>query len=114
MAPSCSLTLPASPASAWGPRLQLVLPSFSGFTKESPAMLRYACRLVTRVRLLRPMRVESWKDSANTGLGWLLGSRPLIAFAFDDMRMTVNEPIVVREAVGGIQGCAAGPRLLPA
>jgi hypothetical protein len=58
--PLATLVLPTSRASGEygsGPRIQLALPSFSGGTPACPHLLKYACDLWTRVRLVRPARV---------------------------------------------------------
>jgi hypothetical protein len=113
----CGLALPpAPPPRAWaGPRLTLALPSFSGGTPACPALLQYACALATHVRPLRPARVL-WPPGSEASAGGggggappdleclhrLLRGRPLVALAFEDMTMTVQEP--VRVATGDKAG----------
>lgn len=106
----CSLELPALPRASkdqfTGPRLRLKLPSFSGATPECPGLLKYACDLSARVRLVKPVVVRSVGGGGGTrasggdaggggGAGRLsavLGGRPLLCLEFGDMRMQVKRP----------------------
>eukprot|EP00873_Tetraselmis_striata_P014093 jgi/Tetstr1/434357/TSEL_023461.t1 len=101
--PVCSLQLPdAIPAGRWmGPRISVALPSFSGKTESHPGMLRYACQLATNVSLASPARVDlpsKAKDSDKDhpeSLRGILSGRPLVAIAFNNMVMDVDEPVKV-------------------
>jgi len=99
------LKLPDGPQKGWlGPRLKLELPSFSGMTPKHPDMLRYACSLQTNVQCTRAARV-TFPDAQDTdgrqdtsegdGLQSLLGGKPVAAFAFNNMVMDVEMPVVV-------------------
>jgi len=108
----CSLELPALPRRAAtnkgafaGPRLNLKLPSFSGATAECPGLLKYACDLSARVRLVKPVVVRTLSNGKEGGgddgekeiksgdcLSAVLGGRPLLCLEFGDMRMRVEEP----------------------
>jgi len=109
----CSLELPALPRTAskednpkfTGPRLNLKLPSFSGATPECPGLLKYACDLSARVRLVKPVvvRTRRSKDekrdereggcsSDDSFLSAVLGGKPLLCLEFGDMRMRVEQP----------------------
>ena len=103
----CSLELPALPRTSRdefvGPRLSLKLPSFSGATPECPGLLKYACDLSARVRLVKPVVVRSCgrsvrgerddKDDENADcLSAVLGGKPLLCLEFGDMRMRVKQP----------------------
>ena len=83
----------------------MFLPSFSGGTAEHPGLLKYSCDLRTNVRVLAPSRVmlppplppitdkEGCCQSKNQG-GWaerldgVLGGKPLLALAFDNMEVS--------------------------
>ena len=102
----CSLELPALPRRGGasenaftGPRLNLKLPSFSGATAECPGLLKYACDLSARVRLVKPVVVRTGgekageKDGGDSDcLSAVLGGKPLLCLEFGDMRMRVEEP----------------------
>ncbi|EFJ41734.1 hypothetical protein VOLCADRAFT_98268 [Volvox carteri f. nagariensis] len=92
----CRITMPDTNR-AWGPRITLSLPSFSGATPEVPGLLRYACDLQTNVGLLAPLAVEvpaagRGEEDSREHLGALLGGRPLVTLEFAQMEMHVEEP----------------------
>mmetsp|Transcript_34780 Transcript_34780/g.98608 ORF Transcript_34780/g.98608 Transcript_34780/m.98608 type:complete len:321 (-) Transcript_34780:371-1333(-) len=106
--PVASVSLPpARVPSQWpGPRIRVVLPSFSGLTAEHPSMLRYVCDLKTNVRPVSCARVLLENDSKPDdrasmaerhpeSLHGVLSGKPLVAFAFDNMAMDVAAPAVV-------------------
>ena len=75
------------------PRTRMLLPSFSGCTEHRSDMLRYGCDMHARVKPTFPCRVRVG-DGADGERG-LLGGRPLLCLAFDDMEMVVDAPVVV-------------------
>ncbi len=108
--PVCTMQLPdaRAPGAFAGPRIRLPLPSFSGGTPECPQLLKYACDLWTHVRPVAPAfvtvpralpagalpasaagRQEASSSDAAGGelLAAVLGGRPLLALAFDDMEV---------------------------
>ncbi|GAX75439.1 hypothetical protein CEUSTIGMA_g2883.t1 [Chlamydomonas eustigma] len=109
--PVCSLQLPpALEAQAWsGPRIRLALPSFSGGTPDHPDLLKYACDLLTCVRPVSPAVVilpkastsqegqgkqgKAGSSSTTELLSSVLNGAPVLALAFEDMVMTVQEPV---------------------
>ncbi|CAL5219720.1 g1613 [Coccomyxa viridis] len=96
-APVCSMVLPPALSEAWaGPRIRMQLPSFSGATAECPQLLQYTCQLCTNVRAVPAAIVEaSSSGDSKEALPGILGGRPLLALAFDNMEMKVNKPAVV-------------------
>jgi hypothetical protein len=102
-----ALALPAAPKGWPGPAVALTLPSFSGGTPDCPALLRYACRLATRVRVVRAASVTPARGGARDGhpesLSALLSGPALLALSFGNMRMVVDAPTEV-------EGAAAVPR----
>jgi len=81
-----------------GPRIKLSLPSFSGCTPELPKLLKYACRLDTNVRPVKPLKLhfEAEEDPENDELMTaVLKGRPLCSLLFDDMTMSVNPPTMI-------------------
>ena len=91
--------------STWAPKIQMALPSFSGATPDFPGLLKYSLRLMTKVRFLKPVQVRlpqlrCLEDEKNNGGGGgevldsVLGGRPLLCMAFDDMEMQVQPPEV--------------------
>ena len=89
--PVCSLRLPECRRPA-GPRISLSLPSFSGCTPQQPALLRYSLSLKARVSPSPPVTVTAADQSSDHLLRAVLCGRPLVTFAFDEMRMEVQEP----------------------
>ena len=83
-----------------GPRIKLSLPSFSGGTLECPHLLKYSCDLQTNVTLLPPAIVQGTHgddekkgtESQLEDLSLVLGGKPLVTLAFDQMEMKVEEP----------------------
>ncbi len=100
----CTLALPPASASASPsfrvPHTTLSLPSFSGGTAAQPGLLRYALRLRARVRPCgaaaastpTPGSGGSAAHAAAHPLAAVLGGRPLLTLAFDDMVMDVGQP----------------------
>ena len=93
---------PALPPS-WCPTIQMFLPSFSGATPEYPGLLKYSLKLMTGVRFLRPLDVsvggdvdveEQGRRQGGGGelLEAVLGGRPLVCMAFENMVMEVQPP----------------------
>lgn len=92
-----------------GPKLRLQLPSFSGLTAKQPNMLHYTCQLDCRLRTVKPLRVSSPHDSSSDAtaqgrdqtdvLVEMIGRRPVLTIAFDDMEMTVEQPRMLPEAL---------------
>lgn len=106
----CLMQLPPA-STARGPPLRLSLPSFSGGTADHPGLLKYSCDLATRVRLVspavvqvpRPLGPAGAEDSSSCCDGGelmaaVLGGKPLIAMAFDDMVVSGEE------GGGGMEG----------
>lgn len=62
----------------------------SGNTDVHPGLLHYACKLCTNVRCIRPLRVrvEGMRDDEE-GMQAVLGGKPLLAMAFEDMEVGV-------------------------
>ena len=112
----CIWLPPAPPARAWrGPRIRMLLPNVrcaapslrtqrsltvlcSGRTPRQPALLRYSLSLMACVRPCAPARVDSGTQAAGAphALAAVLGGRPLLTLAFEDMRMDVGAPVVHR------------------
>ncbi|MEW5303149.1 MAG: hypothetical protein WDW36_005870 [Sanguina aurantia] len=98
----------------FGPRLTLFLPSFSGNTLHVPELLKYSCKLETNLRLTSSALSHTF-GGASVGrrppphvhhgdrelLGAVFGGRPLLAMAFDNMVMQVQEPTPLALPVGG-------------
>lgn len=84
-----------------GPQIGLSLPSFSGRTADEPEMLRYVCRLSTNARLTKPLKLAFQRqpdDEGNLeGMEAILGGRPVVTIAFDNMTMVVQQPVPVLE-----------------
>jgi hypothetical protein len=97
--PVCSIQMPGTPR-GWGPKIQMFLPSFSGATPDHPELLKYSLRLFTRVRFLKPVKLrfpETRSDEERTSsevMDGVLGGRPLLCMAFDNMEMEVEPPQV--------------------
>lgn len=96
--PVCMVDMPEAPV-AWGPHIQLFLPSFSGATPEYPGLLKYTLRLMTNVQLLKPLRVRVPGGTrppedlnGNEVLDRILAGRPLLCMAFKNMEMEVQAP----------------------
>ncbi len=97
----------------------LCCPPRSGATREHPGLLQYACQLHTNVLPIAPLKLDvpyTRKNGRSRGspeedagkqdgsrrsrrhgpheedISGILGGRPLVALAFNDMVMTVNEP----------------------
>jgi hypothetical protein len=99
----CTLALPPASASETAPgffrvpHTTLSLPSFSGGTPAQPGLLRYALRLRARVRpcggaaASTPLAGSAAHAAAHP-LAAVLGGRPLLTLAFDDMVMDVGQP----------------------
>jgi hypothetical protein len=94
-----ALAPPAEPARrAPAPRLRLSLPSFSGCTPRVPGLLEYSLRLVTRIRFVKPVGValpagrRGAAGAEDGALRAVLGGRPLLCIAFDDLVMHVAAP----------------------
>ena len=95
-----------------GPRVRLKLPSFSGLTPEQPDMLHYTCHIDCRLRAMKPLQVGSKgtnitlengmddQDGVADSLVEVIGRRPVMAIAFDDMEMTVQEPQLIPPKLG--------------
>ena len=68
-------------------------------------MLRYACHLSTNARILKPLQVsfrseQPRSDQENGNLEDLraiLGGKPILALAFDRMKMVVHQPVPLIE-----------------
>jgi hypothetical protein len=78
--------------------MKLSLPSFSGLTPAEPSMLRYACHLSANVRKVPPLRLAllpPQPQSCGEDLAGLLGGRPVLCLAFDNMKMIVHKPLPV-------------------
>lgn len=97
--PVCRVDMPSasSPYGTAGPRIQLFLPSFSGATPDFPSLCQYSLRLMTKVRFIAPLRVNFPSSAARSSdndevLDSVLGGRPLLCMAFDDMCMEVDAP----------------------
>lgn len=95
-----------------GPRIRLSLPSFSGRTADEPEMLRYACQLDTNARLVKPLKVSfkaksELSDTSREGsledIEAILGGKPVVAVAFDKMKMVVHQPVPVVEKLDQAQ-----------
>lgn len=95
-------------------------PPASGATREHPGLLEYACQLHTNVLPIAPLTLDvpytrangrtrgspeqdegkqegSWWRRGHQArheedISYILGGKPLVALAFNDMVMTVNEP----------------------
>ena len=96
-----------------GPKVRLKLPSFSGLTESQPEMLHYTCQIDCRVRTVPNLVVSFPKSSRKPiheseshpegrletedceSLVEVIGKRPIMAIAFDEMEMTVQEPTIV-------------------
>ncbi|KAI7836283.1 hypothetical protein COHA_009832 [Chlorella ohadii] len=95
--PVCRIEMPQL-APAWAPRIQMFLPSFSGATPDHPGLLKYSLKLTAYVRPLPPARVTfpgtrpEEERSSPEALNAVLGGRPLLCLAFDDMEMLVQPP----------------------
>ncbi len=93
----CELDMPHVPTT-WAPRIQMFLPSFSGATPEYPGLLKYSLKLMTHVRFLKPVSLrlpdERHEDDHSSGevLDAVLGGKPLLCMAFDNMEMVVQPP----------------------
>lgn len=113
--PVASFSMAGTPApdALPGPRIRLALPSFSGATEQHPALLKYACDLRTNVALMPPLRVTFPLSLASSAapssaaqraeleaVEPILRGRPLIALAFSNMEMTVEEPEVLHLGQG--------------
>lgn len=94
LGPVAHMHMPPPPAGWPGPRIPLTLPSFSGNTPEYPGLLYYACQLATNVRVVRPVtvRVEEQAEGGEESMHAILGGKPVLALAFNNMVMTVDEP----------------------
>eukprot|EP00877_Chromochloris_zofingiensis_P000521 jgi/Chrzof1/1046/Cz01g38110.t1 len=97
--PVCTLQLPAIKLSGFmGPKLRLSLPSFSGGTVDYPDLVKYSCALHTNIMPISPIKVELPQRDSNELqsselLDSVLGGRPVLALAFNNMLMTVEEPV---------------------
>ncbi len=95
--PVCQLDMPHL-QNTWAPRIQMFLPSFSGATPEYPGLLKYSLKLMTHVRFLKPVNLrlpeERHDDDHSSGevLDTVLGGKPLLCMAFDNMEMVVQPP----------------------
>ncbi|KAL4438455.1 hypothetical protein ABPG77_000103 [Micractinium sp. CCAP 211/92] len=95
--PVCCLEMPRLKP-AWAPKIQMFLPSFSGATPDHPALLKYSLKLTAHIRPLPPARVTFPADrseaerSSGEVLDAVLGGRPLVCLAFDDMHIEVQPP----------------------
>ncbi|KAK9825989.1 hypothetical protein WJX74_003554 [Apatococcus lobatus] len=97
--PVCCLSLPAAHHGRRGPQISLPLPSFSGGTADHPGLLQYTVQLKANMRPVKAARVcaalpspEDGHTSSSEAIQSLLTGRPVIAFAFDNMQMTVAQP----------------------
>lgn len=93
-----------------GPEIKISLPSFSGGTVDHPGFLKYACDLVTRVRISPPIRL-SFPQTEEKGRGapsaesmvTVMSGRPLLTLAFDDFVMKVGSPVAITVGEGQSQ-----------
>ena len=107
-----------------GPRISLSLPSFSGRTADEPNMLRYACQLSTNARIVKPLRVAFKTEQRHSDqeskrledLKGILGGKPVLALAFDRMKMVVHQPVPLIEKLDKsqwqLEGGSAGPQAI--
>lgn len=78
------------------------LPSFSGGTPNHPGFLKYACDLITNVKVVPGIHVRcpggptSEETASDKSLQGLLSGRPLLTLQFDDMLMRVEKPVPVK------------------
>ena len=74
-------------------------------------MLRYACHLSTNARMVKPLQIafrneHPRSDQENTRLEDLkaiLGGKPVLALAFDRMKMVVHQPVPLIEKLDNSQ-----------
>jgi len=99
--------------------MNLSLPSFSGLTREEPSMLRYACHLSANVRKVFPLSLTlppPQQQPNGEDLGGLLGGRPVLCLAFDNMKMVVHKPQPVpqrpRSEIWGQEDDGVVPKLV--
>ncbi|KAK9816601.1 hypothetical protein WJX72_002599 [[Myrmecia] bisecta] len=93
--PVCFLALPAAGKGWPGPRVHMVLPSFSGNTPDHPGLLKYGVQLRANVRPVKPAHVQAATPRTKQdeeAMGLILGGRPVLTLAFEDMEMSVAEP----------------------
>eukprot|EP00887_Chlorella_sp_A99_P008182 scaffold12.g8182.t1 len=95
--PVCTIGMPRlSPG--WAPPIRMFLPSFSGGTPEHLGLLKYSLRLEAHIRPVAPLRVTfpagrpPAERSSLEALEAVLGGRPLVCLAFEQMEMEVAEP----------------------
>eukprot|EP00899_Mesostigma_viride_P028525 jgi/Mesvir1/8858/Mv02753-RA.1 len=125
-APVCEITMPSSlffedgkKLSNKGPKLNMSLPSFSGFTAAFPEMLKYSCAIKSNIRFVKPVTVARLKDEhvpaekccsrdhghrphkeaqpqpADDALGAILYGKPVVSMLFDNMEMSVERPQLI-------------------
>lgn len=96
-APVCSIEVPEI-ENQWAPTIQMFLPSYSGATPTCPDLLKYSLRMFTKVRIVPPVKIKiPEKENGlelNTleAVGAVLGGRPLLCMAFENMEMQVEAP----------------------
>jgi hypothetical protein len=99
-APVCSIQVPRI-ANQWAPTIQMFLPSYSGATPTCPDLLKYSLRMFTKVRIVPPVKIQIPENDngieSNTleALGTVLGGRPLLCMAFENMEMQVEAPEIL-------------------
>lgn len=95
--PVCRIEVPQL-APSWAPKIQMCLPSFSGATPDCPGLLKYSLKLTAHIRPLPPAKVTfplerpAGERSSAEVLDAVLGGRPLLCLAFDNMHMEVQPP----------------------
>ncbi|KAI3472890.1 hypothetical protein Pfo_030839 [Paulownia fortunei] len=95
------------------PQIKLSLLSLSGLTEYNPHLLEYTCQIETRVRVVAAAKVSDQfashsedcepsvlqsmdsADMRNLMIRTLMQSKPIVAFEFNSMKMTVESPTVV-------------------
>ena len=98
--PVCSIEVPKI-ANQWAPTIQMFLPSYSGATPTCPDLLKYSLRMFTKVRIVPPVKIQiperenELESNTLEALGTVLGGRPLLCMAFENMEMQVEAPEIL-------------------
>ena len=108
----CCMSLPDPGRSSRGLPFTLMLPSFSGATPMMPQTLQYTCRLSARIRPVKAMGVAAARGPAGAEGGsdplrCVLMGRPVVALAFSDMVMSVQEPVPLLSRESAAMAAAA-------
>jgi hypothetical protein len=112
--PVAKLLLPCQQHS-WAPTIPMQLPNISGATVDHPGLLKYTCKLTTKVRLLpwRIIAAGSYDESDAEDVSAVLRGKPLLCMEFSGMEMLVPSPEPFKLKGKSSLGATPAPLSLP-